>query len=240
MRINQFIAHAGICARRASEKLIREGKIIINGAVCSDLAYQVQLDDRVVYQGKTLQKEHKQYLLLHKPAKYLTTVRDPHGRPTIMELLDLKGRGRLYPVGRLDCMTTGLLIVTNDGRLADRLSHPSQGVIKHYEVTLDKVLLPADLQAIRKGVLLEDGPLSIDGLKLLSPQKVSLALHLGRNRIIRRLFRHFGYYVKKLTRTKYAQLTLKGLGEGEWRPLTLQEVQQLRDLTRTHKKMVAP
>ena len=179
MRINQFIAHAGVCARRAADKLVKGGKISINGRIHTDVTYQVQAEDMVTYQGKVLQPQQKRYLLLHKPAGYVTTLHDPQGRRTVMDLVGRQQDNiRLYPVGRLDYMTTGLLILTNDGTLADQLAHPSQGVSKTYEVTTDRRITHHDLAKIRQGVTLSDGPVPIDALKRLSQRKVALSIHI--------------------------------------------------------------
>ena len=232
MRINRFIAHAGVCARRTADKLVREGKIMINGKVHTELGYQVQPGDVVSYEGKVLEAEKKHYLILHKPAKYLTSVYDPLARPIVVDLIDLPEHARIYPVGRLDYLTTGLLILTNDGTLAKRLAHPSQGVVKKYEVTLDKPLTQLHAKQISKGrVVLRDGPVPVDAFEMVSKTQVSLSLHIGRNRIIRRLFAYLGYHVTQLTRTGYAHLTLQGLPQGKWRYLTEREVKELKKLT---------
>lgn len=230
MRINQFIAHAGVCARRAAEKLIQQGKIKVNGRIVKDLHYDVQPDDWVTYQGKRLKPEKKYYILLHKPNKCVTTLHDPEGRPTVTQRLDLPSQVRVYPVGRLDYLTTGLLILTNDGVLANRLAHPSKEVIKTYKVTLDKALSVTHKDQIRQGIVLEDGFVPIDDLKMLGKKSLSIAIHIGRNRIIRRLFKHLGYHVTQLARTRYANLTLEGLEEGAWRLLTTQEVKRLQKM----------
>lgn len=224
MHINQFIAHAGVCARRAAEKLVKAGKISINGRVHTDVTYHVQPEDKVTYQGKVLRPQPKKYLLLHKPVGYVTTLHDPQGRRTVMDLLDSQDHIRLYPVGRLDYMTKGLLIFTNDGFLADQLAHPSQGVSKRYEVTTKKEITNDDFEKIEQGVTLSDGPVRVDTLKRLSKRKVSLSIHMGRNRIIRRLFKHLGHHITQLTRTHYAHLSLEGITEGKWRWMTTQEV----------------
>ena len=231
MRINQFIAHAGICARRAADQLIKAKKIHLNGTPLTDLSYQVQPDDIITYQGKILKVEKKHYLILNKPEKYLTTVTDPYGKPTVMDLIKLPYKARIYPVGRLDFLTTGLLILTNDGPLASKLAHPSQGVTKTYQVTLDRALAPADQKTIAQGVRLPDGPVPVDDFRMITPNTLSISIHIGRNRVVRRLFKHFSYDVTQLKRTHYGPLTLKNLKEGQWRTLSKQEVKQLQHLT---------
>lgn len=232
MHINQFIAHAGVCARRRANQLIKDGKIAVNGDLIRDLSYRVQPDDIVTYQGKVLRPEGKRYILLHKPAHYLTTVYDPQGRRTVMALLEEEDSTRVYPVGRLDYLTTGLLILTNDGYLASKLAHPSRGVQKRYEVTLDRPLHSLHFKQVKQGVRLRDGVVPVDGLRMLHKRdKVEITLHVGRNRIIRRLFASLGYEVVQLMRTGYADLTLKGLAEGKWRFLSKEEVKHLREVT---------
>ena len=231
MRINQFIAHAGVCARRAAESLILQGKITINEKIVTDLAYRVKPDDLVKYKNNILQIKKKYYILLYKPRKYVTTVHDPEQRATVLDLVKLPYPTRIYPVGRLDYLTTGLLILTNDGALTEYLSHPSHGILKTYEVRLNKPILPKDLIQIKEGVLLEDGPVPIHALSQQEKNKVTLTIHIGRNRIIRRLFQHLGYHVTQLTRTKYAHLTLKGLTQGQWRYLTAQELKKLKNIS---------
>lgn len=231
MRINRFIAHSGICARRAAEGLVRNGKILINGEVCRDLTYQVLPDDVVTYQGRVLEVEEKRYVLLNKPPRYVTTVHDPQGRPTVMHLVDPKEKVRLYPVGRLDYLTTGLLLLTNDGGLATKLSHPSKEIRKTYEVVINRSLTLFDEKKIRRGVWLYDGPVPIDDFKCITRKKIVLTIHIGRNRIIRRLFKHLGYSVRELRRTHYADLTLEGLAEGSWRWLTRKEIKKIKSQT---------
>lgn len=233
MHINQFIAHAGICSRRKADDLIRKGKIFVNGESLNDVTYRVQNDDVIVYNKEVLTIERKHYILLHKPMRYLTTVRDEQGRPTVMTLLNMKNKIRIYPVGRLDYMTTGLLILTNDGPLAHKLAHPSSGVQKKYHVTLDRPLSTIYTKKIIHGVVLDDGPVHVDSFKILNKKKdqVEIILHIGRNRIIRRLFTKLGYQVTQLKRIGYANLTLENLSEGKSRPLTLSEIEALQKNT---------
>ena len=233
MRINQYIAHAGVCARRAAEQLVSNGKIAVNGKIMQDLTYRVKPTDVVSYQGKVLAHEQKCYVLLHKPLKYMTTLHDPQGRAVVTDLLQDKRINRVYPVGRLDYMTSGLLLLTNDGALATKLMHPSKGVPKTYRATLDADLQQAHVEQLRKGLTLLDGPVTIDAIQRLkgNPRHVELTIHVGRNRIVRRLFQHLGYRVMQLTRIRYAHLTLQGVPKGSWRFLTKSEIQALKQLT---------
>lgn len=235
MRINQYLAHAGLCARRKADLLVSQGQIKVNGQPMTSLSYRVAPKDRVTYQGKLLTAEAKTYLLVYKPSGYITTANDPRGRKTVMDLLP-SGMGRLYPVGRLDRATTGLLIMTNDGPLARGLAHPSGEVRKTYVARLDRPLRAADLAVLRQGpgVKLWDGWAKPDVIDLgKGPREVVLVLHSGRNRIIRRLFAALGYKVVLLEREAYAGLTLQGLRPGGWRTLMGQELQALRQLLQT-------
>ncbi len=194
------------------------------------MGYQVNPSDTVKYGNRTLSREKMVYLLMNKPKDFITTLDDPEGRKTVVDILGNHVKERVYPVGRLDRNTTGLLLLTNDGELADKLSHPSNNIKKIYQVELDQPISKEDVQKLRDGVVLEDGPASIDHLELLEPnaQIIGLELHSGRNRIVRRLFEHLGYKVTKLDRVMYAELTKKDLPRGAWRHLTEKEVIRLK------------
>ncbi len=219
VRLNKFIANAGICSRRDAEALITNGKITINGKVVTELGTRVTPKDKVRYQGKTLRGEAPVYVLLNKPKDYITTMDDPQGRKTVMSLVKRATNSRIYPVGRLDRNTTGLLMFTNDGELAKKLTHPSFQIKKIYQVTLNKPLAKNDLDTIRSGVVLEDGPAKVDDIQVLSKDKsiLGLEIHIGRNRIVRRIFEHLGYDVTQLDRVMFGPLTKNDLPRGKWR-----------------------
>lgn len=232
IRLNRYISNAGICSRRDADVLIESGEIKVNGKVVTELGYQVNPNDTVKYGNRVLNKEKMVYLLLNKPKDFITTTEDPDERKTVMDLVKSACEQRIYPVGRLDRNTTGLLLLTNDGELAEKLAHPSNNVKKVYQVELDKPITKADFEKIIEGVELEDGKVTIDDLAIVSPDATSLGLeiHLGRNRIVRRLFEHLGYEVIKLDRVVYAGLTKKDLPRGKWRFLNEKEVITLKYL----------
>ena len=232
-RLNKYIAHCGIASRRKAAEIIASGQVKVNGQVVIESGYKVQPDDVVSYQGKDVKPEvQKVYLLINKPKDYITTTSDERGRRTIMDLLKRDVRQRVYPVGRLDRMTTGLLLLTNDGDLAKKLSHPSYEIKKIYQVTLNRSMTPTDLNKLRSGVDLEDGKAVPDAVDFVrgstSGKDLGIELHSGKNRIIRRMFEHFGYEVVKLDRVYYAGLTKKDLPRGRYRHLTGQEVIMLK------------
>ena len=231
MRLNQFIAHSGVTSRRGAEALILGGEIKVNGVVQRLLSYRVRSCDRVLYRGRLLAHGERVYLILHKKGGYITTVRDDRGRRTVMRLLGGATSERVYPVGRLDRATTGLLFFTNDGELANALSHPSFGIEKRYQVFLGRALSSEEEAKILGGILLEDGWISADRLVRKGEGCVVLTLHSGRNRIVRRIFAHLGHTIRKLTRIGYGGLSLKGLGLGRYRHLRKEEVDDLRRLT---------
>lgn len=235
MRLNKYIAHSGVCSRRKAADLVKEGKIKVNGKVEDNPAYVVQDGDQVVYKGKTLQPEkNKVYLLLNKPKNTITTLSDEKGRRTVMDIIGKKVEERIFPVGRLDRMTTGLLLLTNDGDLAKKLSHPSHKVKKYYHVITDKPVSEKDIEAIRKGLTLEDGFAPVDAvgyIKNKDQTEVGIEIHIGKNRIVRRIFEHLGYQVIKLDRTYYGGLTKKDLPRGRFRHLTEKEVIMLKHFT---------
>lgn len=231
-RLNKYIANAGICSRRDADKLIEAGAVTVNGEVVSTLGYKVKEGDVVAYGGQVLRSEAKRYFLLNKPKGFITTVDDPRERNTVMMLVQNCCKERIYPVGRLDKNTTGLLLFTNDGELAKKLTHPSSNVYKIYQVECDKAVSRDDMRQMLEGIELEDGPIKVDDIQYQGDGKdrkvVGVALHSGKNRIVRRIFEHFGYEVKKLDRSVFAGLTKKDLPRGRARELTEQEVNYLK------------
>ncbi|MBO0929419.1 pseudouridine synthase [Fibrella aquatilis] len=233
IRLNRYIANAGICSRREADELIAKGDVQVNGTVITEMGYRVKPGDVVKYGNKVLNPEKMVYLLLNKPKDYITTTEDPEARETVMDLIADAGPFRLYPVGRLDRNTTGLLLMTNDGELAGKLTHPSNNVKKVYQVEIDKPITDEHFEAIRAGVELEDGFIKPDDLAIVTPdaQVIGVEIHSGRNRIVRRMFEHFGYVVTKLDRTVFAGLTKKELPRGKWRFLEAKEVVKLKYLS---------
>lgn len=221
-----------MCSRREADELISKGDITVNGKVVTEMGYKVQPTDIVKYGNNRLNPEKLVYILLNKPKDFITTTEDPEERKTVMELVADAGNFRIYPVGRLDRNTTGLLLMTNDGELADKLTHPSNNIRKIYQAELDKPITEEHFEAIREGIELEDGVIKPDDLALVTPdaQVVGIEIHSGRNRIVRRIFEHFGYEVTKLDRTVYASLTKKELPRGKWRFLEPKEVIKLKYL----------
>lgn len=231
IRLNKYISNAGICSRRDADKLIADGLITVNGKIVTELGYKVSLQDDVCFEGQRLNPERKVYLLLNKPKGFATTVDDPHAGRTVMELVQDACPERIYPVGRLDIQTTGLLLFTNDGELTTKLTHPSFEKKKVYHVQLDRDLLPEDMEAIAQGIELEDGKIAADDIHRIDPEdarQVGIEIHSGRNRIVRRIFEHFGYKVEKLDRVLFAGLTKKDLPRGRYRFLTPQEINFLK------------
>lgn len=239
VRLNKYIAHSGVCSRRAAAELVKGGEIVINGEVELNPSYMVQEGDVVQYKGKTLEQEkNKVYLLLNKPAGYITTLDDEQDRRTVMDLVKKKVSERVYPVGRLDLNTSGLLLLTNDGDVAHRLSHPSHEIIKIYHVILNDDISDEDIDKIRIGLELEDGIAQVDKVDRIKnggPNEVGIQLHIGKNRIVRRIFEHLGYHVNKLDRTYYAGLTKKDLPRGFSRFLNQQEIIGLKHFTNRSK-----
>ena len=232
IRLNKYISNAGICSRREADEMIKSGAIKVNGKVVTELGTRVSPDDKIQYGDETLSKETKRYLLLNKPKDTITTANDPEGRKTVMELVKNACKERLYPVGRLDRTTTGLLLMTNDGELAKKLTHPSYQVKKIYHVSLDKNLKAVDMKKILDGLTLEDGLAEVDEIAYVGEgtdkSEIGIAIHSGKNRIVRRIFEHLGYVVVKLDRTFFAGLTKKDLPRGKFRFLTEKELIMLR------------
>jgi 23S rRNA pseudouridine2605 synthase len=230
IRLNKFIANSGICSRREADDYIVAGLITVNGQIITELGTKIKATDDVRFNGERLHGEEKVYILMNKPKDFVTTVTDPNAEKTVLDLVAGKCPQRVYPVGRLDKATTGVLLLTNDGELSDKLTHPSNRVRKIYHVFLDKNLSKSDFDKILEGVELEDGPMFADALSFIDEDEsqVGLEIHSGRNRVVRRMFEALGYKVKKLDRVLFAGLTKKGLRRGQWRFLTEQEVALLK------------
>ncbi len=229
IRLNRFIARTGICSRREADELILAGLVKVNGKTVTELGTRVRPSDSVSYRDKPLHGERKIYVLLNKPRDCLTTVKDTHGRKTVMDLVEGCCRERIYPVGRLDRNTTGLLLLTNDGDLAEALSHPSYKQKKIYHIHLDRALGDDDMHTLSGGIELDDGFIRPDRVEFVGERsQLGMEIHSGRNRIVRRLFEHLGYRVTKLDRVYYAGLTKKGLPRGRWRHLSQKEVGMLK------------
>ncbi|WP_194777960.1 pseudouridine synthase [Pararhodonellum marinum] len=231
IRLNKYIANSGICSRREADKLIEKGEIKVNGEVITSLGHKVLRKDRVTYKGSAINPEKPVYLLMNKPKDFITTTDDPLERKTVMDLIKNACEERVFPVGRLDRNTTGLLLFTNDGELAAKLSHPSNKIKKIYQVTLDKPLNKNDeIKILEEGLTLEDGPVKVDDMQVLSKDRTILGLeiHVGKNRIVRRIFAHLGYDVVALDRVVYAGLTKKDIKRGSFRFLSEMEVVNLK------------
>lgn len=232
VRLNKYIADAGICSRREADKLIEKGEIQLNGEVVTQLGSKVEPGDKVTYKGKVLRGEKLRYVLLNKPKGFISTSDDPQNRRTVMNLIEKACTERIYSVGRLDRNTTGLLLFTNDGELTTRLTHPKHGVKKLYHVVLDKPLSKNDMMRIIEGIELEDGIIKPDKINWVSDEKdkrhVGIELHSGKNRIVRRIFEQMEYDVVKLDRVIFAGLTKKDLPRGKWRFLEEKEVNILK------------
>lgn len=232
IRLNKYIAHAGICSRREADKLISAGSVTVNGKVVTEMGYQVMPGDVVNYGGETLRSEKLRYFLLNKPKGFITTVDDPQERQTVMMLIDGACPERIYPVGRLDRATTGLLLFTNDGDMAKKLTHPSSNIYKIYHVELDKPVTKEDMRKMMEGITLDDGPIHVDDVQYVDGMNdkrvVGVELHSGKNRIVRRIFESLGYNVHKLDRVVFAGLTKKDLPRGRYRELTEKEINYLK------------
>ncbi|MBO5811491.1 MAG: pseudouridine synthase [Bacteroidales bacterium] len=232
IRLNKYLADSGICSRREADDLILAGAVTVNGVVVTELGTKVNTTDKVVYGGETLNREKLRYVLLNKPKGVITTSDDPYERHTVMELVQDACSERIYPVGRLDRNTIGLLLLTNDGDLAKTLTHPSHEVKKLYHATLDKPLTKNDLMKIKEGLILEDGPIEVDGIDWVvddpTKREVGIEIHSGRNHIVRRIFESLGYEVVKLDRVMFAGLTKHMLPRGHWRFLTPSEISILK------------
>ena len=232
VRLNRYIANSGVCSRREADELIASGMIRVNGKVVTEMGYKVKDTDTVKYGNDILSRERMMYILLNKPKDYITTMDDPEERKTVIDLVKGACRERVFPVGRLDRNTTGLLLLTNDGELTEKLTHPSNSIKKIYQAELDKPISEEHFDMIKAGFELEDGFVKADALALVTPdaEVVGIEIHSGKNRIVRRIFEHFGYEVKKLDRTTFAGLTKKDVPRGKWRFLTENEVIRLKYL----------
>ena len=230
MRLNRFLAQSGICSRREADDFITAGLVSVNGQIVTELGTKVLPTDEVKFNDSRVQGEKKVYLVLNKPKGYVTSLDDPHAGKTVMELVKGACTERIYPVGRLDKNSLGLLLFTNDGDLTKQLTHPSYRKKKIYQVTLDKPLTRADMDRIAEGITLEDGEIFADEISYVkeNKQEVGIEIHSGRNRIVRRIFEFLGYTVTKLDRVYYAGLTKKNLKRGAWRFLSREEVERLK------------
>lgn len=226
------MAHSGLCSRRKAADLVKAGQIKVNGKVEINPAYEVAKEDKVSHKGKRIVKERKLvYILMNKPKNVVTTTSDEKARKTVMDIVQSKVKQRIYPVGRLDRNTTGLLLLTNDGDLAKKLTHPSHGVKKRYHVVLNKVVSEKHLKAIKKGLNLEDGLALVDDIDWIinsDNSEVGIEIHIGKNRIVRRIFESLGYTVEKLDRVYYGGLTKKDLPRGWFRQLKAKEIVMLK------------
>lgn len=233
VRLNKYIARAGLASRREADELIKTGVVEVNGKIIQEMGYKVQPTDVVRFDGREIKAEKKVYVLLNKPKGFITTTKDEKGRKTVMDLVANASPYRIYPVGRLDRPTTGVLLLTNDGEMAKKLTHPKHDVKKIYHVTLDKNLSTGDMHKILEGIELEEGTAIVDKISYVDGKKkneIGLEIHIGWNRVIRRIFAEIGYEVIKLDRVYFAGLTKKGVKRGNWKILTEQEVNYLKML----------
>ena len=228
IRLNKYISNSGICSRREADTYIEQGSVSVNGKLVTEMGYKVQPTDVVRFDGTAISPEEKKYVLLNKPKNYITTMDDDRGRKTVMELVENAAKERIYPVGRLDRNTTGLLLFTNDGELAKKLTHPKHNVRKLYHASLNKKFEMRDLQKLKDdNIVIEGKKVFIDAASYVEGERkteVGIEIHSGRNRIVRKIFEHLGYDVVKLDRVIFAGLTKKNLPRGRWRELTAQEV----------------
>ncbi|QMU63043.1 MAG: pseudouridine synthase [Flavobacteriaceae bacterium] len=231
IRLNKYISNSGICSRREADTYIEHGSVTVNGKLITEMGYKVQPTDVVKFDGSIISPEQKKYILLNKPKNYITTMEDESGRKTVMELVANATHERIYPVGRLDRMTTGLLLFTNDGELAKKLTHPKHNVRKLYHVSLERKLDLKDLHTLKGDVIIEGRKVFIDAVSYIEGEQkteIGIEIHSGRNRIVRKIFEHIGYKVIKLDRVIFAGLTKKNLPRGRWRTLTDQEIINLQ------------
>jgi 23S rRNA pseudouridine2605 synthase len=236
MSLSKYLAHAGVGSRRAVVDLIEQKKVQVNGVIVTNPAHRIESEDIVVYDGKTITHEQKVYIMFNKPADCITTARDEHDRTTVLDYLSKQCNARVYPIGRLDRDTTGLLLLTNDGQLAHCLAHPRYEIKKTYHVTLDRIFTPAQERTLKKGIMLEDGLVVPDNVVIIEGsyrRVVSVTVHSGKYHVIRRLFEALGHTITNLDRAVYAGLTKQGLRPGSWRPLTHQEITRLKKLCNT-------
>ena len=238
--LNKFIAHSGVCSRRDAAELVKAGKVKVNGQLITEPGFKVKTTDEVKVNGKKVTRQKNMvYILLNKPKDFITTTSDPQGRQTVLQIIKHATNERVYPVGRLDRNTTGVLLFTNDGDLAQKLSHPSYEIKKIYEVRLDKPLTKKDFDTMVNGINLEDGFIAPDSLAYADAKDrsiIGIEIHSGRNRIVRRMFEHLGYDVKNLDRVLYANLTKKNVDRGKWRFLSEKEVRLLKFMNKSFIK----
>jgi 23S rRNA pseudouridine2605 synthase len=230
IRLNKFISNSGVCSRREADDLIKMGLVSVNGTTITEMGHKVKPSDDIRYEGKKLTAERPVYILLNKPKGFITTTDDPQERNTVMELIAGACKERVYPVGRLDRNTTGLLLLTNDGDLTDKLTHPSYMAKKIYKVELDRPFTKADFEKVQEGIVLEEGRAMIDDLAIVSDdgKTVGIELHIGWNHVVRRIFDALQYSVVKLDRVVYAGLDKKDLKRGQWRFLKTDEIVRLK------------
>lgn len=232
IRLNKYLSNAGVCSRREADVLIQTGVVTVNGTVVTEMGYKIKRGDKVQYDGETINAETKRYVLLNKPKDFITTMDDPWGRKTVMGLIIKACKERIYPVGRLDRDTTGLLLFTNDGDLAKKLTHPRYQAKKIYQVETDKPVTTEHMEMLLRGIDLDDGRIAADHIEYVKDSKnsreVGIEIHSGKNRIVRRMFEKLGYQVVKLDRVQFASLTKKDLPRGFYRHLTEQEVAYLK------------
>lgn len=233
IRLNKYIANSGICSRREADELITQGLVEVNGQVVTEMGYQVQKTDRVVFDGQGITPEKPVYVLLNKPKGYISTTKDDKARKTVMDLVANASPYRLFPVGRLDRSTTGVILLTNDGHMTKKLTHPSFDAKKIYHVTLDKKLTGEDLRLIAEGIRLDEGLAVVDQISYIEGKpknEIGIEIHIGWNRVIRRIFQRLGYEVESLDRVMFAGLTKKNIKRGHWRILSELEVNNLKML----------
>ena len=231
IRLNKYIAGAGKCSRREADEMIKSGRVRVNNVLTTELGTKIERGDKVTLDNAVIKGEKKIYVLLNKPKDVITTTDDPEGRKTVLDIIRLPGNERIFPVGRLDRNTTGVLLLTNDGDLALKLTHPRFNIKKIYEVQLNKGLKDEDMEKLMSGIELEDGPFKLDKISFVDPNNrkiLGLEIHSGRNRIIRRTFEHIGYEVQKLDRVMFAGLTKKNLPRGKYRVLSPREASFLK------------
>lgn len=230
LRLNRYISMSGVCSRRDADALITEGRVKVNGVIVQTVGVKVKRNDKIELDGEAIVPERKVYIVLNKPKDYVTTMEDPLERKTVMSLIEDACKERVYPIGRLDRQTTGILLFTNDGDLSKKLTHPKYEHKKIYHVFLNRPLEARDMESISKGIELEDGPVKADEISYVSTDQmqVGIEIHSGRNRIVRRIFEHLGYQIEKLDRVYFAGITKKNLPRGRWRFLTQEEVRILK------------
>ncbi|ASK32661.1 pseudouridine synthase [Chryseobacterium sp. T16E-39] len=233
IRLNKYIANSGICSRREADELITQGLVEVNGKVVTEMGYQVQKSDKVIFDGQNITPEKPVYVLLNKPKGYISTTKDDKARKTVMDLVSNASPYRVFPVGRLDRSTTGVILLTNDGHMTKKLTHPSFDAKKIYHVTLDKKLTGEDMKLIAEGIRLDEGVATVDQISYIEGKpknEIGIEIHIGWNRVIRRIFQRLGYEVEALDRVMFAGLTKKNIKRGHWRILSELEVNNLKML----------